>query len=153
MLTMRYWLYDLALSDVKENTVRMIVFHLLIQPFHTPIQIPNEWQLHTIIPFHQIPSSFPHEQERKDPTTPYLHANSHSLRHLPRYTEQAIIHSFTRALQRKRAPLSFADNTCPLPARTIPSYRNPATANRHPESTRMYAHHRRSTLQFQMQYT
>ena len=63
MLTMRYWLYDLALSDVKENTVRMIVFLLLIPPFHTPIQIPNEWQLHTTIPFHQIPSSIPHELE------------------------------------------------------------------------------------------
>ena len=153
MLSREYRLYGITLSDVKESTVRMNALPLIIPPFHIPTQIPNKWQLQTTIPFHQLPSSFQHEHERRDPMIPYLYTSSHSLRHLPRYTEQAIIHSFTRALQGKRTLLSFADTTCPLPRHPIHSYRNPATANHHPESTRMYAHHRRSTLQFQMQYT
>ena len=153
MLSREYRLYGITLSNVKEHTVRMIVFPLLIPPFHIPTQIPNEWQPHTTIPFHQIPSSFQHEHQRRDLMIPYLHTSSHSLRHVSRYTERAIIYSFTRALQRKRTLPSFADNTCPLPRHAIHSYRNPATVNQHPESTRMYAHHRRSTLQFQMQYT
>ena len=153
MLSREYRLYGITLSYVKEHTVRMIVFPLLIPLFHIPTQIPNEWQPHTTIPFHQIPSSFQHEHQRRDTTIHYLYISSHSLRHVSRYTEQAIIHSFTRALQRKRTLPSLADNTCPLPRHPIHSYRNPATVNQHPESTRMYAHHRRNTLQFQMQYT
>ena len=153
MLSREYRLYGITLFNVKEHTVRMIVFPLLIPPFHIPTQIPNEWQPHTTIPFHQLPSSLQHEHQRRDTTIHYLHTSSHSLRHVSRYTEQAIILSFTRALQRKRTLLSLADNTCPLPRHPIHSYRNPETANQHPESTRMYAHHRRSTLQFQMQYT
>ena len=153
MLSREYRLYDITLSDVKEHTVRMIVFLLLIPPFHIPMQIPSKWQPHTTIPFHPIPSSFQHEHQRRDTTIHYLHASSHSLRHVSRYKEQAIILSFTRALQRKRTLLSFAYSTHPIPRHAINSYRNPATANHHPESNRMYAHHRRSTLQFQMQYT
>ena len=153
MLSREYRLYGITLSNVKEHTVRMIVFPLLIPPFHIPMQIPNEWQPHTTIPFHQLPSSLQHEHKRRDTMIPYLYTSSHSLRHVSRYTEQAIMHSFTRALQRKRTLLSLANNTCPLPRHPIHSYRNPATANHHPESTGMYSHHRRSTLQFQMQYT
>ena len=153
MLSREYRLYGITLSNVKESTVRMIVFPLIIPPFHIPTQISNEWQPQTTIPFHQLPSSLQHEHQRRDPMIHYLHTSSHSLRHVSRYTEQVIIHSFTRALQGKRTLLSFADNTCPLPGHPIHSYRNPATVNQHPESTRMYAHHRRSTLQFQMQYT
>ena len=153
MLFREYQLYGITLSNVKESTVRMNALPLLIPPFHIPIQIPNEWQPQTTIPFHPIHSSLQHEHKRRDTMIPYLYTSSHSLRHVSRYTEQAIIHSFTRALQRKRTLLSLADNTCPLPRHPIHSYRNPATANQHPESTRMYAHHRRSTLQFQMQYT
>ena len=153
MLSREYRLYGITLSNVKESTVRMNAFLLLIPPFHIPTQIPNKWQPQTTIPFHPIHSSFQHEHTRRDLMIHYLHTSSHSLRHVSRYTEQAIIHSFTRALQRKRTLPSFADNTCPLPRHPIHSYRNPATANHHPESTRMYAHHCRSTLQFQMQYT
>ena len=153
MLTMRYWLYDLALSNVKENTVRMIVFLLLIPPFHIPTQIPNKWQPQTTNPFHPIHSSFQHEHTRRDLMSHYLHTSSHSLRHVSRYIEQAIIHSFTRALQRKKTLLSLIYCTCPLPRHPIHSYRNPATANHHPNSNGTNAHHRRSTLQFQMQYT
>ena len=153
MLSREYRLYGITLSYVKEHTVRMNAFLLIIPPFHIPIQIPNEWQPHTTIPFHQIPSSLQHEHQRRDTTISYLHTSSHSLRHVSRYTEREIILSFTRALQRKRILLSLADNTFPLPRHAIHSYRNPATVNHHPESTRMYAHHRRSTLQFQMQYT
>ena len=153
MLSREYRLYGITLSDVKEHTVRMNAFLLLIPPFHMPTQIPNEWQPHTTIPFHPIHSSLQHEHKRRDLMIPYLYTSSHSLRHVSRYTEQAIMHSFTRALQRKRTLPSLADNTCPLPRHPIHSYRNPATVNHHPESTRMYAHHRRSTLQFQMQYT
>ena len=153
MLFREYRLYGITLSNVKESTIRMIAFLLLIPPFHTLMQIPNEWQPHTTIPFHPIHSSLQHEHTRRDLMIPYLYTSSHSLRHVSRYTEQAIMHSFTRALQRKRTLLSLADNTCPLPRHAIHSYRNPATVNQHPESTRMYAHHRRSTLQFQMQYT
>ena len=146
-------MYDITLSDVKEHTVRMNAFLLLIPLFHTLIQMTSKLQLQTAIPFHPIHSSFQHEHTRRDLMIHYLHTSSHSLRHISRYTEQAIIHSFTRALQGKRTLLSFADTTCPLPRHPIHSYRNPATANHHPESTRMYAHHRRSILQFQMQYT
>ena len=153
MLFREYRLYGITLSNVKESTVRMIVFLLLIPPFHRPMQTPNKWQPHTTIPFHPIHSSLQHEHTRRDLMIPYLHTSSHSLQHLSRYTEQAIIHSFTRALQGKRTLLSFADNTCPPPRHPIHSYRNPETVNQHPESTRMYAHHRRSTFQFQMQYT
>ena len=153
MLSREYQLYGITLSDVKESTVRMNAFLLLIPPFHIPMQIPSKWQPHTTIPFHQLPSSLQHEHKRRDTMIPYLYTSSHSLRHVSRYTEQAIMHSFTRALQRKRTLLSLANNTCPLPRHPIHSYRNPATVNQHPESTRMYAHHRRSTLQFQMQYT
>ena len=153
MLSREYRLYGITLSNVKESTVRMNAFLLIIPPFHTPTQIPSKWQPHTTIPFHQLPSSLQHEHTRRDPMIPYLYTSSHSLRHVSRYTEQAIMHSFTRALQRKRTLLSLADNTCPLPRHPIHSYRNPATVNHHPESTRMYAHHCRSTLQFQMQYT
>ena len=153
MLSREYRLYGITLSNVKESTVRMNAFLLLIPPFHMPTQIPNEWQPQTAIPFHQIPSSFQHEHQRRDPMIHYLHTSSHSLRHVSRYTEQAIILSFTRALQRKKTLPSFADNTCPLPRHPIHSYRNPATANHHPNSNGTNAHHRRSTLQFQMQYT
>ena len=153
MLSREYRLYGITLSDVKESTVRMIVFLLLIPPFHTPTQIPNEWQPHTTIPFHPIHSSLQHEHKRRDLMIHYLHTSSHSLQHISRYTEQVIMHSFTRALQRKRTLPSLADNTCPLPRHPIHSYRNPATANRQPESKRTNASHRRNTIQFQMQYT
>ena len=153
MLSGEYQLYGITFSYVKESTVRMNAFLLIIPPFHIPTQIPNEWQPHTTIPFHPIHSSFQHEHKRRDPMIPYLYTSSHSLRHVSRYTEQAIMHSFTRALQRKRTIPSLADNTCPIPRHPIHSYRNPATVNQHPESTRMDVHHRRSTLQFQMQYT
>ena len=150
MLSREYRLYGITLSNVKESTVRMNAFLLLIPPFHIPMQIPSKWQPHTT---HQLPSSLQHEHKRRDPMIHYLHTSSHSLRHVSRYTERAIMHSFTRALQGKRTLLSLANNTCPLSRHPIHSYRNPATANHHPESTRMYAHHRRSTFQFQMQYT
>ena len=144
---------DITLSDVKEHTVRVNAFLLLIPLFHTSLQISNHGKLHTAIPLHPIHSSFQHEHQRRDTTIHYLHASSHSLRHVLRYTEQAIILSFTRALQRKRILLSFAYSTHPIPRHAIHSYRNPETANHHPESNRMNASHRRSTLQFQMQYT
>ena len=153
MLSREYRLYGITLSNVKEQTVRMNAFPLLIPPFHIPTQIPNKWQLHTTIPFHPIHSSFQHEHKRRDLMIHYLYISSHSLRHVSRYTEQAIIHSFTRALQRKRILPSLADNICPLPRHAINSYRNPATANRQPESKRTNASHRRNTIQFQMQYT
>ena len=153
MLSREYRLYGITLSNVKEHTVRMIVFLLLIPPFHIPTQIPNEWQPQTTIPFHQIPSSLQHEHQRRDTTISYLHTSSHSLRHVSRYTEQVIIHSFTRALQRKRTLLSFAYSTYPIPRHAINSYRNPETANHHPESNRMNASHHRNTFQSQMQYT
>ena len=153
MLSREYRLYGITLSDVKEHTVRMNAFLLLIPPFHIPMQIPNKWQPQTTIPFHPIHSSFQHEHTRRDLMIHYLHTSSHSLRHVSRYIEQAIIHSFTRALQRKKTLLSLIYCTCPLPRHPIHSYRNPATANHHPNSNGTNAHHRRSTLQFQMQYT
>ena len=153
MLSREYRLYGITLSNVKEHTARMNDFLLIIPPFHMPTQIPNEWQPQTAIPFYQLPSSLQHEHTRRDLMIPYLYTSSYSLRHVSRYTERAIMHSFTRALQRKRTLLSLAYNTCPIPRHAIHSYRNPATVNQHPESTRMYAHHRRNTLQFQMQYT
>ena len=48
-------MYDIPLSDVKEHTVRMIVFPLLIPPFHTPMQSPNEGN--RIQQFHSIQST------------------------------------------------------------------------------------------------
>ena len=153
MLSREYRLYGITLSNVKEHTVRMNAFPLLIPLFHRPIQMTSKWQLQTAIPFHPIPSSLQYEHQRRDPTNHYLHASSHSLRHVLRYTEQAIILSFTRALQRKRILLSFAYSTHPIPRHAINSYRNPETANHHPESTRMNASHCWSTFQFQMQYT
>ena len=153
MLSRRYWLYDITLSDVKEHTVRMNTFPLLIPLFHTPIQMTSKWQLQTAIPFHPIPSSFQHEHTRRDPTIHYLHTSSHSLRHVSRYTEREIIHSFTRALQRKRILLSFAYSTHPIPRHAINSYRNPETVNHHPNSNGTNATHCRNTFQSQMQYT
>ena len=153
MLSRRYWLYDITLSNVKEHTVRVNAFLLLIPLFHTPIQMTSKWQLQTAIPCHPIPSSFQHEHQRRDTTIHYLHASSHSLRHVSRYTEQAIILSFTRALERKRILLSFAYSTHPIPRHAINSYRNPETANHHPNSNGTNAHNRRSTLQSQLQHT
>ena len=153
MLSREYRLYGITLSNVKEHTVRMNAFLLLIPPFHIPTQIPNKWQPHTTIPFHQLPSSLQHEHTRRDLMIPYLYTSSHSLRHVSRYTEQAIIHSFTRALQRKRILLSFAYSTHPIPRHAINSYRNPETANHHPNSNGTNVHHRRSTFQSQLQHT
>ena len=153
MLSRRYWLWDITLSDVKEHTVRMNAFPLLIPLFHMPIQMTSKWQLQTAIPFHPIHSSFQHEHQRRDTTIHYLHASSHSLRHVSRYTEREIILSFTRALQRKRILPSFAYSTHPIPRHAIHSYRNPETANHHPESNRMNASHHRNTIHSQMQYT
>ena len=152
MLSREYRLYGITLSYVKAQTVRMNAF-LLIPPFHIPAQIPNEWQPHTTIPFHPIHSALQHEHKRRDLMIHYLHTSSHSLRHVSRYTEQAIIPSFTRALQRKRILLSFAYSTHPIPRHAINTYRNPETANHHPESNRMNASHHRNTFQIQMQYT
>ena len=42
MLSRRYWLYDITLSDVKEHTVRMNAFLLLIPLFHRPIQMTSK---------------------------------------------------------------------------------------------------------------
>ena len=146
-------MYDITLSNVKEHTVRVNAFLLLIPLFHTLIQMTSKCQLQTAIQFHPIPSSFKHEHKRRDTTIHYLHTNSHSLRHVSRYTEQEIIISFTRALQRKRIRLSFAYSTHPFPRHAINSYRNPETANQHPNSNGTNATHCRNTLQFQMQYT
>ena len=153
MLSREYRLYGITLSNVKEHTVRMIVFLLLIPPFHIPTQIPNEWQPHTTIPFHPIHSSLQHEHKRRDLMIHYLHTSSHSLRHVSRYTEREIILSFTRALQRKRILLSFAYSTHPIPRHAINSYRNPETVNHHPNSNGTNATHCRNTFQSQMQYT